>query len=59
MLGKRKGMTTAMKIVIGVMALLLILGIVLAFVRPDLLGFSQQANQTVGESFKNLSDQIK
>lgn len=48
-----------MKIVIGVMALLLILGIVLAFVRPDLLGFSQQANQTVGESFKNLSDQIK
>ncbi|MDY6773911.1 MAG: hypothetical protein SVS85_01825 [Candidatus Nanohaloarchaea archaeon] len=36
--------------------LLVILGLLLAILRPDLMGFSQSANQSVTNAFGNISD---
>lgn len=54
----RAGRSMAMNVVIGVMAVLIVVGIILAFVRPELLDFGSEAGSVIGDSFSNISSQI-
>lgn len=51
----RKGQfSTPVKVLMGVVAVLVVVAIIIAVTRPNLLGFSTEANKTIGESFLNI-----
>lgn len=53
----RKGQfSTPVKVIIAVMILLAVAALLLAIARPQLFGFSTEANQTIMEQFKSIGN---
>ncbi|MFB6265623.1 MAG: hypothetical protein ABEI07_00895 [Candidatus Nanohaloarchaea archaeon] len=48
--------STPVKVVLGVVAILVVVVIIIAVTRPNLLGFSRAANQSINESIGGIQD---
>ncbi len=52
---RKAQLSTPMKVVIAAMVLLAVAAILLAIVRPQLFGFSSEANRTIMSHFRDIS----